>query len=255
MIQMSLTKQNQNPALRMALEMSRPESWRGSGLTPEQFLPIAQEDAIPVAWVPPPEVLKALVAAQRSDRLSVVRSYEAAVLEQCRALLHRCRDPWIRDEAVLLGRAIDAFEAGHHEAAMTLAVALGEPLALWASEPRVQFFDSEAERVAWEVTLKKDKYSLAKLELSAVAPGQKLKRLEVLRHALIGPVPKFFTPYYPNQGQPVPNTVSRRATVHQPSIAHLSRDNALLAIMLSISILREQQSWSEEVRADEFADR
>ena len=88
-----------------------------------------------------------------------------------------------------------------------------------------------------------------------MAPGQKLKRLEVLRHALIAPIPKFFTPYYANQGQPVPETVSRHATVHQPTVAHLSRDNALLVIMLSTSILREQQSWCEEVRADEFADR
>ena len=248
-----LEKATSNLALRMALDMSRPENWRGTGLTPEQLLPIAQEDAIPVAWVPPPEVLKALVNASPKDRLAVLRSHETEVLQHCRRLLTQCRDPWIGDETVLLGRSLAAFEAGYHEAAMALAVALGEPLAIWASEPRVQSFDSEAERATWEATRDKKRYSLARLELSAEAPGQKLKRLEVLRHALIAPIPKFFTPYYP--GQPVPETVSRHATVHQPSVAHLSRDNALLAIMLSTSILREQQSWCEEVRADEFADR
>jgi hypothetical protein len=35
-----------------------------------------------------------------------------------------------------------------------------------------------------------EKYGLAKLELAAVAKAGKLKRLDVLRQALIGPIPE-----------------------------------------------------------------
>jgi len=96
-----------------------------------------------------------------------------------------------------------------------------------------------------------EKYGLAKLELAAIGSGRKLKRLEGLRHALIGPIPKFFTPFHARPGEAIPNTVSRHATVHKPTVAHLSRENALLALMLCISILREQQDWAEEVRHEE----
>jgi hypothetical protein len=97
----------------------------------------------------------------------------------------------------------------------------------------------------------RQKYRLAQLEFAAVAPGAALHGYEVLRHALIGPIPKFFTPFHGTQGEPIPDTVSRHATVHKPTVKHFSRVNALTAIMLSTSILREQQAWCEEVRASD----
>ncbi|MEQ8438772.1 MAG: hypothetical protein RIB65_14860 [Ilumatobacter fluminis] len=241
-----------NRALKLALDMSRPRNWHGTGLTPDQLLPIARESGIPIAWVPPSKVLKMLVAAEPLDRMQVLLSVETEVVNQCRNLMNECDDLWIEEERTLVGRSIDAYTAGFHEAAMALAVAIGEPLALWASEPRVQAFDSEAEKLAWETQKKSaGKYGVARLELAAVAPGDRLNRIEVLRHALIGPIDKFFTPFYARPGEQVPETVSRHATVHRPTVAHLSKENALLAIMLDVSILRQQQAWAEEVRMDE----
>jgi hypothetical protein len=49
-------------------------------------------------------------------------------------------------------------------------------------------------------------------------------------------------------GEVIPDTVSRHATVHKPTVAHLTADNALMAIMLATSILTDQQAWCEEVR-------
>jgi hypothetical protein len=219
-------------------------------LTPEELLPIAEEDGIPIAWIPPPTVLKALAAASSPDRLAVLFTHRRAVLESCRSLLAECDDAWISDERALLRRALDALDAGYHEAAMALALVLGERLAIWASEPRVHVFESKADHDAWTAK-RKPKYSMARLELSGVAPNQRLERFEVLRHALIGPIPRFFTPFYADQGQPIPDTVSRHAAVHQPTVKHFSEENALLGIMLSTSILREQQEWCEEVRMSE----
>ena len=246
-----LEKVKGNLPLRLALDMSRPVNWRGTGIRPEAILAVATESGIPVAWVPPPSILRMLVSAVPEDRMVILRAHTADVVAQCDELLEECRDGWLHDDRVLVGRAIYAFKAGHHEAAMALAVAVGEPLALWASQERLRIFDSEAEKLAWEKQHKVGKYDLARIELAAVGTGQQRKRVEVLRHALIAPIPKFFTPFHARPGEVIPDTVSRHVTVHRPTVAHLTHDNALLAIMLCISILREMQASREEIRDEE----
>ena len=246
-----LEKAQGNVALWHALEMSRPKNWRGTGIKPEGILAVAKETGIPVAWVPPSDILKGLVSAAPADRLAIIRSHAGEIIAQCDQLLSECRDNWLGDERVLVGRAIEAFKAGHHEAAMALAVSVGEALALWASVPHVLMFDSAEEQDAWAKMRGSNKYKLAETELAAVGTQRELKRVEILRHALIAPIPKFFTPFYARPGETIPATVSRHATVHKPTVKHLSFDNALLAIMLCVSILREQQAWCERVRDEE----
>lgn len=244
-----LEKAKTNRALSAALRLIRPENWRGCGLRPEQILPVAVDNGIPVVWVPPTSVLKALVAAAPGDRISVLMASEEEVVAQCRLLLDECSDPWVSDLRALIGRSLDAYQAGFHEAAMALAVAVGEPLALWASVPRIQRFESDQAEQEWEAKRKRRKYryKLAELELAAAGPDA-LKPTRVHRNALIAPIPKFYTPFYGEQGEKIPDTVSRHATVHQPTVEHLSRENALLAMMLCVSLLRQQQDWAEEIR-------
>ncbi len=246
-----LEKAKTNRALAHALEMSRPRNWHGSGLSPEQILPLARESAIPVMWLPSAPILQTLVEVQPEDRVEVLFAYEAGILDDCHVLLKECDDPWIADERALVVRAVATYKAGFHEAAMARAVAVGEPRAHWASESRVRVFGSEQERNDWEKQRRANKYPAARLELAAVNPGTKLTRIQVLRHALIGPIERFFTPFHREAGDQIPSTVSRHATVHQPTVEHLSKQNALLALMLDVSILREQQVWAEQVRMDD----
>jgi hypothetical protein len=246
-----LEKAKGNIALWHALEMSRPKNWRGIGIKPERLLALANESGIPVAWVPPPDVLKRLASAAPADRLAVIRSHIAEIIFQCDQLLSECRDNWFGDDRFLVGRAIEALKAGHHEAAMALTVSVGEELALWASVPHVLTFDCEEERDAWARMHGRNRYRLAETELAAVGTERELKRVEILRHALIAPIPKFFTPFYARPQEAIPTAVSRHATVHKPTIKHLNPDNAIIAIMLCVSILREQQAWCESVRDQE----
>lgn len=242
-----LDKANTNQALRLALEMSRPENWHGSGLTPDRILPIAVDDGIPVAWVPPTDVLKALVAAPRGQRHAVLLAHEREVLADCRRRLLECDDPWLDDTTHLLTCAFGAFDGGHQEAAMALAVSVGEPLALWASVPRVQGFDSKLARDKWERDRKRKKYRLASMELDRVVPDSPMHRYEVSRRALIGPLKTFFTEFRP--GDPKPDLLSRHVVAHAPTRGHFSRTNTLIALMLATSIVREQQEWSDDVRS------
>lgn len=246
----ALEKAKSNRALAAALRLVKPKNWCGSGLRPEQIMPVAVDSGIPVVWVPPSPVLRELVAAAPADRMGVLMANEAEVLAHCQLLLDECSDPWVSEERTLVGRSLDAYQAGHHEAAMALAVAVGEPLAQWASEPRVQMFESSQAEQEWEKDREKKKYVLAKEELAAAGPDA-LKSVKVQRYALIAPIPKFYTPFHGKPDEKIPDTLSRHATVHKPTIEHLSKENALLAVMLCVSLLRQQQDWAEEVRDDE----
>ncbi len=242
-----LIRASTNPALRLALEMSRPNNWHGIGLTPDHLLPLAVDDGIPVVWVPSTDVLRALVATPSGQRHAVLMTHEAQVIADCRARLGECEDPWLADAAYLLSKAIDAFDNGHHEAAMALAVSIGEPLALWASVPRVQFFDSKADRDEWKENRGRKKYLLASIELAAASTGAQQHRSEVLRHAFVAPVKTFFTEF--RAGDPEPDLLSRHVVAHAPTKAHFNRTNVVISLMLATSILREQEEWCEEVRA------
>jgi hypothetical protein len=64
---------------------------------------------------------------------------------------------------------------------------------------------------------------------------------------LIAPLPRFFTRYIPEKGDPLPEGLSRHAVAHQPTLSHFSETNTLLSLMLVTSIVRQMQDWFEEV--------
>jgi hypothetical protein len=270
-----------NRALWFALRQERPPNWWGTGLAPDKITALASSNSIAVAWVPPGPVIQELVAAPASDRSAVLLSLEEDVVADCRKVLAECDDSWLDNDRTLIICAFDAFEAGHHEAAMALGAAVGEPLAAWASDPRVKLFEgredaqeyeqlrhglpksaSQDEADSWEVRLaelkkegvtssKYGKYSIAAVELRGNAPGYRFAPT-AWRRAFISPIPHFFKAFHGREGEPIPELASRHATVHQPTVEHLNRYNALTTLMLVTSILREKQAWAEEVR---FMDR
>jgi hypothetical protein len=85
-------------------------------------------------------------------------------------------------------------------------------------------------------------YRLAKEEL---ASGTLNQGFDIPRKALIAPIPRFFEPFYPDRGDPVPSSLSRHAVAHQPTVEHFSRENAIMAVMLASSLLRERESYRD----------
>lgn len=243
-----LERAKDSPALWAALEMSRPRNWWGIGIPPERLINLAHGDGIPVVWVPSSAILVALDSAStREARLEILRVRRNEILEECSNLIAACDDPWMDDMHALALRALDAFRTGHHEAAMALAVSLGEPLATWASTPRVRMFSSEEDKGAWERKRNVDgKYRWAAEELSGASPVSHQE--DIYRQALIAPIPAFFKPFRVEKGDPVPAGLSRHAVAHHPTRAHFSPENALLALMLITSFLREMANWCQEVR-------
>ena len=239
-------KAQTNPALAVAMDWLRPRNWHASGLTPDDILPVAGDCGIPVVWVPSTEVLVEITAADPSDRIGILVSHRDEVLTHCEVLLAQCCDPELQESRTLTGRALDALRTGHHEAAMALAVAVAESLAFWVSEIRAARFDSHDECGMHDAQRGKHRdlarrYRRAKELLDQMESDGRESRFDVIRRALLAPIPSFFTKFH--DGDPVPATVSRHATVHRPTVEHLSPANALLSVMLCTSYLREQQQW------------
>ena len=238
-----------NPALAEAMDWLRPRNWHASGLAPDDILTVAVDCGIPVVWVPPTEVLIEVTAAHPNDRVGVLVSRQDEVLPHCEALLTQCRDPELQNSRTLAGRAMEALRAGHHEAAMALAVAVAERLAFWVSETRTARFDSQDERDVHDAQPRerdnrRNRYRRAEELLDQMDSDERERRFDVMRRALLSPIPRFFTSFH--DGDAVPETVSRHATVHRPTVEHLSPANALLSVMLCTSYLREQQQWIDD---------
>ena len=244
-----------NPALAAAYKMLRPANWLDSGLTPGEVLSLAVESGIPVCGVPPPRVLADLAAADPDDRMDVLGAHEASVLELCATLIEESDDPAIRDTQTLTRCALRAFADGHHEAAMALAVAVCERLAIDAAEREVRLFASAERQADYDKAAKskQSKYKTAARSLDYFDPQEDGRSYLMYGRALLSPVPKFFTPYYPDQGDPIPETTSRHAAVHNPTVEHLSKENALIALMLCTSLLRDLQSWREYEHEQQLA--
>lgn len=243
-----LARMKSSEALRTALEMYRPRNWWGVPVSPHRLVEISETDGIPLVWLPSSEILVELaVATDREARSSVLLNHESQILEDCSRLLGDCTDPWISDQATLARSVLSAYCAGHREAAMALAVSIGESLAVWASIPRVKSYYSRADRELWEHVLKKvGKYRWAKYGLEAekfAAPHD-----DFMWRALAAPIPKFFARWHPESGEPAPQELSRHVVAHQPTLEHFAPPNPLIAIMLVTSLLRAQEEWSKEVR-------
>ena len=240
------------PAMRMALDMSRPPNWQGTGMN-DALLLIARDEGISLAWIPRPEIVKEIGAApDASARQQVLTARHDDILDDCRDALSQCKDASLSDQTAIAGKALSAVADGHHEAGMALAVSLGEPLAAWASTPRVRMHDSPEARDQWEAARKKSKYKWASIEIDAV--GTDITPYVFKYQVLTAPIPSFFTPFHPGTGGPAPESLSRHVVAHQPTLTHLTALNSLKAVMLVTAILREMQDWAEEMTGMEEYD-
>ncbi|WP_446212205.1 hypothetical protein [Micromonospora sp. IBSANI012] len=234
-----------SPALQAALEWSRPPNLWGAGVDPHLLFRLARDAGIPLAWVPRREIVRMLVAVPTRSALSEVLAEQCPlVVEDCAEAVSECVDERMQDQVPLAEAAIAAYRTGHVEAAMALAVSLGEPLAAWASTPRVRVYDSRDERDAWERRRGRNKYLWAKLELEANPLDPSFGFTAQL---VMAPIPRFFTPWFPRSGDSPPDALSRHVVAHQPTVKHFTPENSLLAIMLMASLLRQQQAWCEEL--------
>jgi hypothetical protein len=237
--------------LHLARDMIRPRNW-GIVEAPEDLLLISYVEGIPVAWIPRREIIQALALATNSDaRVQLLEKYDGEILEDCNAALEECNDPWISSDRTLASKALKAYQNGHFEAAMALAVSLAEPLAVWVSTERSMPFDADdikQVRTESKSLYGKSKYLWADKKWFA-SQGFDVSKLKFKERVLAAPVPSFFAEFHVDAGLPPLRNLSRHVVAHLPTVDHFTRHNSRLALMLVCSILREQESYCAELRA------
>jgi hypothetical protein len=198
-----------------------------SDLEWEKLPEVAFEDGIPVAWVPRRELLvQLLAAADRAERIQLLIEHESTILADCAACLEECTEPSLADEVTLAKQAVQAFRDGHAEAAQSHAVLVANGL-LTVIVEEFRPGASSTYPVAKELAAQFD------LEVS-------LANLRWL--ASLAPADAFYGKGDGRRGDPVPEGLNRHVHGHRPPLCHYRKDNALLAVMLMTSLLREQQA-------------
>ncbi|MEV6168226.1 hypothetical protein AB0L99_08370 [Streptomyces sp. NPDC051954] len=208
----------------------RHENWWGCGVSLTDLRSLAREHGIPVAWVPPPGVLRRLVEADtvHAAKLKILAESQQEILDLCVEKHAECTDEWLEEEADVAGKALAAWQDGHLQAAAALAL-LG------------------SEDLMYQVTRVARAKSYAGLKEAAQKEPDGW-----FQHAqyTLAPLEPLYTQYWPKNNDPLPESLSRHAVVHNFPLEHLNEGHSIVAVMLMISILRECQQRAEEVRHD-----
>ncbi|MFE9769446.1 hypothetical protein ACFYPC_33840 [Streptomyces sp. NPDC005808] len=246
-------------------------NWQGLESAPvESLLAIARDDGIPIAWVPPADVLAALLTVPGHEaRLDVLNQFENAVVSACEEQIAGCVDEWMSEDVALARRVIAAFKAGHREAAACLALLGSEetfyevtnvprrPDGLDAMSKYVKEAMAEEKPAITTKRLDSDIRTWRTERSSYKGLSRKAHFQQPLApawgnpwhpQAVFLPLKSLYTPYWPAQGDPAPANLSRHFVAHRPSLEHLSRGHCLIAVMLMASFFAQKQTYCNDAR-------
>lgn len=217
------------PGLRAAIEGLReqhvPRNWpREADI--DRVVTVIQDDGLPLVWVPPAHVVAAVLAAPgRQARVDVLLEHADELVPDCRRVLTEVNAERMARQLPLAPRALDAFEAGQHEAALTLAVVVTDAVvATWIPGG----FEAVAKSVQFD-------------------PKRPVHLLRL--GAAVAPLKNFKQRYFAEKGDIRPDALNRQVTVHYADAEHFTRGNALVACLLMTSVLRALQEFQGRVAA------
>lgn len=211
--------------IRDGLRRAYPPNWDVDRIRLRAVQEIVARDGIPIVWVPRRAIVAELmVAGGRDVRLEILEAHYAEIISDCRRCLRGCSRPETADAVTLANRALTAYAKGIHEAGQALAVVIAERVISdhLGGGPGPGSYARAKEHARFNVHM-----MLAELR----------------RAAALAPIVRFYTEWYPSSGDPAPADLSRHVSVHHPSLQQYSRPNALLALMLVVSLLREVTEW------------
>jgi len=213
-----------------------PQNWALLGFNRRaQAEDVIRDEGIPLVWVPRSELVVELCdAPDFAARCQVLDDHAADVMEDCRKVLAEIpaggRVPKLISEAE---QAIGSFEAGFPGPAQSHAANLVDSTLRNMNRQGAAFG-----------TLPKFVYSTV-VKLCDTTSGT--TTLVNYRSVwVLGVMPMTFTTWNPDKGDPVPTTFSRHATSHAlDDPDHHCRVNAIVSIMVAVSLLREvyESSW------------
>ena len=177
------------------------------------------ESGIPTAWVPSAVVLEALIDADDADRPGVLLTHRAVVLEDCVRVCTEITAVDLQEQVVLLREALEVAQNGHLAAAQALGASI---------------FDTTL-RHTFKPTKLAGYYKAVK---DAIEDHHETAPLTNMRWGIVhAPAVLVLDMFLP--GNPVPADFNRHASVHAAGAVQYHPANALIALMLATSLLRE----------------
>ncbi|WP_200214370.1 hypothetical protein [Micromonospora coerulea] len=211
-----------------------PPNWP-DGIFIREVKELADDEGIPLCWVPRAEVIDALRKAEPGRRRAILLERRAEVLDDCDQALSEVTAPELSKYASAARKVVAAMRDGHDEPAQAFAMNVVDSTlrgTLFASVPQNRFY----------------KPMVMQIEESRDCLMQDFRQSVTL-----WPLLRVFDTFHPGKGDPVPSRANRHATAHTVADVQYTPVNALIATMLATSVVREVQESLTMQESDELS--
>lgn len=187
-----------------------------AGLRIEKVEAVVMLDGIAVYGVPRKEIAEKLIrATSTAARRDILGRRGKAIVADCRAALEGCSSSSVAAYVSFAVSALDAWDTGNHQAAQALTASVLDTVVNG-------YFG-------------KQRYSLTPNRKTTTA--SEYDRFTVREFIAFAPLWQAYQKYKAEDGDPVPRTFSRHASVHGVSSRQFSKRNAVQGLLFVSSLL------------------
>lgn len=210
--------------LAQQLDTILPPNWPRPIPSTERMEEVLEKDGIPIVHIPRAEIVRAIVDADDYDaRIEIIGERADDIAVDCSIALTADFDDGLEEQIPLVRRAIEAYQAGHFEAAQALAVSVCDTYLKMMFPP--------------EPTPKKKLRRIGYVEMAeklALGTSEEASATWVFNIGYaLAPAVQFLVDWRPEDGAEPPDRLSRHVSIHFASTDHMNRLNATVAIMLA----------------------
>ncbi|MEU5972021.1 hypothetical protein [Streptomyces globisporus] len=218
------------------LDAVMPGNWRGQRLDYRDMVRLMQE-GVPLAWVPPADVIRQLLAADgASSRSKVIDDCRPEILASCREAMAEVTDQRLAAQRELLEECARAIESGMFSSAQALAANVWDTLMRGIAFANPDLLTSKG---TWS-------YGHIKRNVPSVKSEEDATIGEFRRAVVFLPLAKTLEEFW--HPRPVPPSFNRHATAHATGSVQYTASNAMTALMLAVSVLSEIDDQAYVVR-------
>ncbi|MFE2186595.1 hypothetical protein [Streptomyces sp. NPDC059455] len=203
-----------------------PINWRGSRLADSEMIVLMQE-GVPLAWVPPADVIQQLLTADDpASRAQVIDSCRPMILASCEAALASVTDTRFSAQKAPLEECVRMAEYGMFSGAQALAANAWDTLIRGLAFANPGWLKPSGQWPGYPKVLE-----------NIPAVGDDDPTIRQFREEAFLPFPRALEAFWPPA--PVPQNFNRHATAHAAATAQYTPVNAVTAVMLAVSVLRD----------------
>lgn len=186
------------------------------GLRIEEVEAVVMLDGIALYGVPRQEITEKLIRAESTAaRRKILGRRWKAIASDCRAALEGCKSASIATYVSFAVSALDALDSGNHQAAQALAASVLDTVVNG-------YFG-------------KERYALTPNRTTTTAA--EYDKFTVREFIVFAPLWQAYQKYKVEDGDPIPRTFSRHASVHGISSRQFSKRNAVQSLLFISSLL------------------